>query len=274
MSKLFTLALLLLACPSAAQSPPRQWLDKLSGIEFVEIPAGCFDMGEPEAGPTDDGMPIQVPRADEIPRHRVCVGAFSLGKYEVTRAQWQAVMGEQASSPADPDPRQPATLLGWNAAQVFIQRLNALPQGKGYRLPTESEWEYACRAGVAEPARQLHGEVRYSHVVAMVQFARFSHPSVRSPRPSPVGTKMANAWGLHDMLGNVWVWTDDAYQEDAYRRHAADNPRNNAQNGKRVLRGGSYMSDIGQVRCGTRNFSWQDDRLPTAGLRLARDVAR
>lgn len=272
MKMLLAPLILLLTWPTLAQSPPRQWLDKVSGIEFVDIPAGCFDMGEPAAGPTDDGMPIQVPRADEIPRHRVCVGAFSLGKYEVTRAQWQAIMGEQAAFPSNPDTSQPATMLSWNATQRFIERLNALPQGRGYRLPTEAEWEYACRAGTSEPARQLHGEIRAAHVAATTQIARFNYPSVRAPAPSPVGAKRANAWSLYDMLGNVWEWIGDGYQADAYGRHAASNPLVAAGDAKRVIRGGSYRSDIGLVRCGARGFSLQDDRLPTVGLRLARDV--
>jgi formylglycine-generating enzyme required for sulfatase activity len=158
----------------------------LPAIEMVSIPAGSFRMGS--------SSPAAEPQ--EKPAHTVRVGAFFLAKFEVTRELWRAVMGDP--SPAPPGRGDlPMHGVSWNECQEFIRRLNAWT-GKRYRLPTEAEWEYACRAGTK-------GE-RYGELDAAAWYVDNSGDS-----PHPVGQKQPNPWGLHDMLGNVWEWCQDWY---------------------------------------------------------------
>ena len=207
-------------------------------MEFVRIPAGSFLMGsrertdeERQAVPFDDR-----PYPHEGPQHSRSVGQFSLGKYEVTQAQWQAVMGSPPRCFVEECESCPVVCVSWADTQEFIGKLNVRESESGYRyrLPTEAEWEYAARAGTTG--------VRYGQ---LDEIAWYEGNSGRSRHP--VGEKQANAWGLHDMLGNVAEWTADWYQsypgaDDEFDFTGLD----------RVVRGGSWEHGARSVRAAER----------------------
>jgi formylglycine-generating enzyme required for sulfatase activity len=146
--------------------------------------------------------------AHEAPQHRVHISQpFYLGKYSVTQAQWEAVMGNNPSR-FKGNPNHPVEQVSWFDVLAFLQKLNNLERGRDYRLPTEVQWEYACRAGTDTP--------RYHEDVDAI--AWYSANSERQPGQTyPVGQKLPNAWGLYDMLGNVWEWC-----RDGKRHYTAD----------------------------------------------------
>jgi sulfatase modifying factor 1 len=242
-----------------------------SGIEFVWVDKDCFAMGaEKSGGFNRQGEPL-VPRTDEVPQHQVCVDGFWMGKYEVTREQWQLVMG--ALTPIDASVgRLPATHVSWEDAQDFVQRLNARAvAGERFRLPTEAEWEMACQPG--EPKLPIR-EQRNERIEELKASAWTREPRRDDPQIRNVGELAVNSLGLHDMLGNVWEWTEDVYLQDSYTRHARDNPRVLSGSEWHVMRGGSFKSDVTQARCGARAYGVPNDRLPSVGLRVVRNVLK
>jgi formylglycine-generating enzyme required for sulfatase activity len=173
-----------------AQSPTAT--KNSTGIEFVTIAPGEFMMG--------CSMGDDVCDADEKPVHRVQITkTFEIGKFEVTQAQWQAVMGSNPSANKGDD--RPVETVSKNEAHDFLGRLNAKNDGYRYRLPTEAEWEYAARAGGAQSA-------------SLDEVAWYGSNS--GDETHPVGQKKPNAWGLYDMLGNVREWVEDQYARDYY----------------------------------------------------------
>ena len=219
-------------------------------MEFVRIPAGSFLMGSPEDEQGRD--------SDET-QHEVTISqGFWMGKYEVTQGQWEAVMGENPSHFDECGSRCPVERVSWSDTQRFIQRLNERESGSGhrYRLPTEAEWEYAARAGTTGARYGELGEVAWYDGNS----GRWVHP---------VGQKRANAWGLHDMLGNVYEWTADWY--GAYPSSAVTDPTGSGAGSRRVLRGGSWISDAGYVRSASRASNSPGFRRGTFnGFRLVR----
>lgn len=158
------------------------------GMRFVQIPAGSFDMGS-VIGP------------GEAPVHRVSVPSFWMGVTEVTQAQWQAVMGSNPSHFKQAGPDAPVEMVSWDDVQVFVARLNALESDRHYRLPSEAEWEYACRGGSTQDPYGLPTEVGW----VKENSGGTTHP---------VGLKRPNGYGLYDMLGNVAEWTQDTWHPD------------------------------------------------------------
>ena len=187
-------------------------------FEFVSIAPGEFLMGcSAEHSDCD---------TDERPAHRVRLSSgFEIGKYEVTQAQWIAVMGSNPSRFQGPE--LPVENVSWHAASEFLARLNRAGGPYLYRLPTEAEWEYAARAGVRD---QRIGDLK--------DIAWYGANSEDGPHA--VGTKQPNAWGLHDMLGNVWEWCRDRYGADYYGKSPETDPRGPASGEFRVMRGGSW----------------------------------
>ena len=176
---------LLVALTAVAQTPKAT--KPIVQMEFVKIAQGEFMMG----CVPDDKDCIE----DEVPRHRVrLTKAYEIGKYEVTQAQWEAVMGSNPSKTKGP--KNPVDSVDKAEIRAFLDKLNAQNDGYQYRLPTEAEWEYAARAGVPDPPRSSLGE-----------YAWFADNS--DDESHPAGLKKPNAWGLYDMLGNVREWVED-----------------------------------------------------------------
>ena len=166
--------------------------------EMVRIPAGTFLMGSKA-----DPFASSQPSADEQPQHQVSVKAFAMGKYEVTQEQWYAVMG---NLPSNFKGRSlPVEQVSWSDAQEFVRRLSA-KTGKTYRLPSEAEWEYAARAG---------SRTEWSFGDSQNELGRYAWFNANSGNTThPVGEKLPNAFGLHDMHGNVWEWTEDCWNDN------------------------------------------------------------
>ena len=218
-------------------------------MEFVWIPAGEFLMGTPR----DDGD-----TGDDETRHEVRISrGFWLGKYEVTQGEWRAVMGTNPSYFSDCGPRCPVERVSWEDVQAFVRKLNERESGRGYayRIPTEAEWEYAARAGTSG--------IRYGELDEIAW-----HWGNSGAKTHPVGQKRANAWGLHDMLGNVWEWTGDWYGR--YPSGPATDPRGPESGSSRVIRGGSWGNYAGYFRSADRYYYSPGYRANDFGFRLVR----
>lgn len=220
---------------------------RMTGIVLRLIPAGTFTMGSPtdEAGRYDDESQHQV----------TLTRAFYCGKFEVTEGQWEQVMGSNPSWFQNAGPDAPVESVSWEDCQVFLKALcevEGVPEGT-YRLLTEAEWEYACRAGTTGPyccdESVLDEYAWYGGVY-------------------PVGQKKPNAFGLHDMHANVWEWCQDWYGE--YPSEPVTDPLGSASGGDRVLRGGGWIHFSGYCRSANRLLLSPVDRPIYLGLRLAR----
>ena len=219
------------------------WMNSL-GMEFIWVPAGNFVMGSP----TEEDR-FRHERQHEV---RISEG-FWMKKYELTQRGWETVMGTNPSHYSDCGPRCPVESVSWDDTQEFIRRLNARESGRTYRyrLPTEAEWEYAARAGTSG--------IRYGELDEIAWYSDNSGESMH-----PVGQKRANAWGLHDMLGNVWEWTADRYGQ--YPSGAVTDPVGPEDPvvpelaPSRVMRGGHWGSIPSYVRLGARasHYSGRD----------------
>ena len=217
-------------------------------FEFVEIEPGAFLMGC--SSERDDCS------VDESPAHLVKLGkGFEIGKYEVTQAQWTLVMGGNPSHFRGP--ALPVESVSWLAAHEFIARLNRMGGPYLYRLPTEAEWEYAARAGV-------HGQ----SIGELDEIAW--HGANSQDRTHEVGTKRPNAWGLHDMLGNVWEWCSDRYGADYYSRSPGSNPLGPSEGESRVMRGGSWYRYVWFLRYSARFRARPDAAYRHVGFRCVR----
>lgn len=211
---------------------------------MVSVPAGCYLMG------SDSGM------ADEKPVHEVCVDGFRMGKYEVTQAQWEAVMGSNPASNKQGG-NYPVESVSWNDAQEFIRRLNTATN-QNFRLPTEAEWEYACRSGGKKE--------QYCGGDNLDDLAWYEDNSGGASHP--VGTKQANGLGLYDMSGNVWEWCSDWYDENYYRSSPRQNPPGPSSGVSRVDRGGSWFRRSGYEYAAFRRGLNPGNRLGAIGFRL------
>ncbi|MCC7373429.1 MAG: formylglycine-generating enzyme family protein [Verrucomicrobiales bacterium] len=231
---------------AAARSPGpfESFVDAKTGIAYVTLPGGEFNMG------SENGMDW------EKPMHRVRLSPFAIGKYPVTNAEFGRFL---AANPGHPppqywkdsqfnDPQQPVVGVSWSDAQDFCR-------WAGAQLPTEAQWEYACRAGST-------GEYCFGDEESLLEeYAWFTDNS--EERSHAVGEKIANAWGLHDMHGNVWEWCEDAWDDHTYGKQTdvAMDPRVTAEmvgnsDPVRVVRGGSWNFVAGGCRSAYR-FGWK-----------------
>ena len=220
------------------------WREPVTGMEFVWVPGGCFEMGQTEAEKEyliwEEGEEKYKMFNDELPRHRVCVDAFWMGKYEVIQGQWEKVMGGNPSY-FKKGKNYPVEKVLWENCQSFIDRLNG-KSGRQYkfRLPTEAEWEYACRGG-GKPEIFAGG----SNVDRVAWYTKNS-----GRRTHEVGNKAPNALGIHDMSGNVWEWCQDWWGK--YDVGYEKNPTGPASGSKRVIRGGGWSFVAACIRCSFR----------------------
>lgn len=218
-------------------------------MEFVWIPPGTFIMGSPEN---------EKDRYDDETRHRVTLTqGFWMGKYEVTQAQWEAVMNANPSRFESGN--RPVESVSWNDCQDFIAKLNRLNQGT-FRLPTEAEWEYAYRAGTT--TRFYWGEDRNESDID--RYAWYNGNS--GDRTHEVGQKRSNPWGLYDMSGNVWEWCADWYGD--YPSGPQVDPKGQQSGRARVQRGGSWLSYALYCRSASRNRSYPGYGANYIGLRI------
>ncbi len=217
-------------------------------IEMVKVEAGSFNMGAtPE---------MQNPDEDEKPVHRVTLtNNYYIGKYEVTQALWQAVMGSNPSHFKGDD--LPVEQVSWNDCQDFISKLNAMT-GKRFRLPSEAEWEYAARGGKKSRGYQYSG----SNTLGDVAWYEGNSGS----KTHAVGTKQPNELGIYDMTGNVYEWCQDWY--GSYSSSPQTNPIGAVSGSCRVYRGGCWVSSARNCRTSYRGRRTPDFRYGFLGLRL------
>ena len=229
-------------------------------MEFVWIEPGTFVIGSPssEAGRYDD----------EGPQHEVTISqGFYLGKYEITQGQWEGVMGATPWSGQDyvqANSNHPAVYISWDDVQSFIHALNEAAGDSLYRLPSEAEWEYACRAGTT--TRWSFGNVE-SQLGDYAWYADNASNAGLEYAP-PVGTKLPNPWGLYDMHGNVWEWCQDWY--DPYSSGSQVDPTGPSTGFLRVMRGGNFGNGARSVRSAYRVSYFPGDRDIGIDARLLR----
>jgi len=220
-----------------------------TGMEFKRIPAGSFVMGKflppyprppVESGNAssqangyregDYKLAEELAKKDAMPGFTATIEkSFYIGRFEVTQGQWKKIMGTnpsvfQGKKVPDDANRHPVERVTWADVQKFLAKLNQLEKGRKYRLPTEAEWEYAARAGATE-------DIPWSKIRQSAQIG------LRST--SIVGQKAPNAWGLYDMLGNVWEWVEDYYNEKIFADSIS--PKSGSEH---VLKGASFTGDV------------------------------
>jgi formylglycine-generating enzyme required for sulfatase activity len=268
---------------------PVNAVEVFDDIEFVYIEPGEFDMG------SNDGC-------YEKPVHKVKISAgFWMGKYPVTQGQWQAIMGE-GNNPScfQNGDNYPVENVNWGDVQEFIKKLNKkvcgqefdseqvwkenLKEGNNdadgcYRLPTEAEWEYACRAGTS--TGYSWGDDGSEAVIKKYAWYRenvsyWTEPHADKEGTQPVGKKEANPWGLYDMHGNVWEWVLDWWDKDYYEKcgSACTDPANLTEGSGRVIRGGGWNYSAEYLRSALRNWYGPGKRYGNLGFRLVCPVRR
>jgi formylglycine-generating enzyme required for sulfatase activity len=233
---------------------PQVEIDLGDGVTmgFVLIRPGSFTMG------SDQG------ESDARPAHRVTIAApFYLGNCEVTQEQWHAVV---ASNPSQfKGPKNPVEQVSWGDCQRFLSRLSQQHPGETFRLPTEAEWEYACRAGSGGTGFQPVAHRQDACATAPLgDYAWFAANSGNTTHP--VGQKRPNPWGLYDVLGNVWEWCQDWY--GPYQPGDQTDPRGPAAGVSRVLRGGALDGSPRSLRSDLRNRCPPDGMYANIGLRV------
>ena len=254
--------------PSSANTRPKKIRNRI-GIDMVWIPPGSFMMGSTDAeaqAAYENAKSFLNEKAQlkwytsEKPRHQVTIReGFYMGRYEVTQAQWQTVKGttvQRQRDKANPSwstygegDNYPMYYVSWNEAQEFIEKLNQMNDGYTYRLPTEAEWEYACRAGTATAfafgdslsSDQANFDGNYPYGGA--------GKGVYREKMAPVGSFQPNAWGLYDMHGNVWEWCQD-WLHDSYNGAPTDGSAwlTGGEQKSRVVRGGSFDFGASHLR--------------------------
>ncbi len=273
------------------------WEEPLTSMEFVRVSAGCFMMGSPKGE--------QGRGEDEGAVREVCVDGFWMGVKEVSRgefAQFVAATGYKtdaerqgfswvytgewssragfhwADTGFEQSDTHPVVHVSWNDARAMARWLSEKSDGN-YRLPTEAEWEYACRAGSA--ASRFWGDdpdmgCDYANAADLTAQERFPAWVVAQCDDgfvftAPTGHFKANAFRMHDMLGNVWEWVHDHYQQDAYKTLSSTNPINQSHRAERTARGGSWNNRPDAVRCARRDaLQAPDRRSEDLGFRLIR----
>jgi formylglycine-generating enzyme required for sulfatase activity len=258
---------LLDALPKKAVLPPQQVVNSL-GIKFKFVPAGDFLMGaaEGEAGHSPH----------ERPQHPVTLTKpYYMGIYPITQQQFEAVMGSNPSKFRSPDGEpldRPVESVSWEEAVEFCRRLSEdvaeTEAGRVYRLPTEAEWERACRARTTTPFSV--GESLSAHDANFNGAYPYGDaaPGPYREETTPVGGFAPNAFGLYDMHGNVWEWCLDCYHNHYYVSSPRKDPLGPARGKTRVVRGGSWHSTALQCRSASRNAGVQDSRDPQIGFRI------
>ena len=254
------------------------WKEPVTGMEFVWIPGGCYQMGSSESDSERD--------TDESPVHQVCADGFWMGRTEVTNGQLRKFQSNHDSRDYNGvslnGDEQPAVYVSWEDARAFVKWL--MDQNGGqytFRLPTEAEWEYACRAAT-ESSRYWGDDAKractYENVADQTGKRKWGWEEIHQCDDSyaataPVARFQPNGYGLYDMQGNVAEWCQDTYKSDAYARHWLNNPINSEGAGveaHRVIRGGNWHSKPGEARCALRASGLPGGRNDDLGFRVVR----
>ena len=247
-------------------------------VEFVSIPSGTFMMG---SSPSDPGV-----QQDEMPRHSVAINSFEIMTTEVTQGLWEEVMGTDlpylrdqmglGMQDLDEGNLLPIYFVLWSDTQDFIERINSLDSIYTYRLPSEAEWEYACRAGTRtvfywgdETDQELVKQ--YCWYLLNSESNVWTLPHAENEGIQPVGTTNPNAWGLYDMSGNVWEWCQDIRHEN-YSGAPSDGSAWEDSGSGRIARGGSWKTYISACRSANRGHDFVAYRYGYIGFRLVRIV--
>ena len=228
-----------------------------AGLKMVLIGGGEIDIGE-----------AALPDSRLV--HTVLVAPFYLSQFEVTQQQWSKVMGSNPSFYQEgfaDHLQMPVESVSWEECRQFIERVNARTPGKGFRLPTEAEWEYALRKGL-DGSAELDAVAWYRDNSQFKDSPKEEPPQFSSPRP--VGTKRANSLGLYDMRGNVWEWCSSLLRPYPY--DPADGREDAQREGLRVLRGGGFADRAHLLAAGLRHGEQPYRKFRWNGLRLARSV--
>jgi len=232
-----------------ADEKPGDRITNSIGVQLAWIPAGDFLMGSPYDEPG---------RQDDEFQHKVTITRpFRIGVTEITQAQWQTVMGINRSQFKGDS--LPVEKISWKDAVKFCQKLSE-KEGRTYRLPTEAEWEYACRAG---------GTKRFAGSENIEDIAWYANNSRNTTHP--VGSKEPNAWGLYDMTGNVSEWCADYYAPD-YPEQAVSDPAGPAEGKYHVIRGGAWDTFLPGCRCAARSSAPASYQFKQTGFRLLLEV--
>ena len=238
----------------AVELPKTRTFDLGNGVnlEMVLIPAGTFMMGSPES---------EARRYSNETQHQVTISKpFYLGKYLVTQAQWQQVMGNNPSH-FKGDKLLPVENVSWDDTQAFCLKLKEITQSP-FGIPTEAQWEYACRAGTTTPfhfgsklnGRQANCDGNYPYPDIEVWFGITINKGPKFDKTTPVVKYPANAWGLYDMHGNVWQWCSDWYGD--YPSGSVADPNGPATGEYRVFRGGCWIAEAYGCRSAYRGRGW------------------
>ena len=243
--------------------------------EMVVLPAGSFEMGDLHGDGDSDEKPVRTVRIGQ---------PFAMGKYEVTYGQWKKVMGDgypEGLKSCDGDEDCPVVFVSWSAAQTFVRKLNRIT-GKNYRLPSEAEFEYALRAGGRAKwpwGDDASGACGYANVADRSAKRQYPDLSIHdcddgNVHTAPVGRYKANAFGLHDVSGNVWEWVQDCYEYNYDKGQPLDGrayePVRNCESG--VIRGGGWNGNSRVTRSADRNWHWPGYRDSNLGFRLSRTL--
>jgi formylglycine-generating enzyme required for sulfatase activity len=221
--------------------PPKEFTNSI-GMKFVVIEPGRFVMGSDHW--MEEGKPAHEVRITK---------SFQIGKYVVTQAEWEAVMGNNPSRFKGPD--LPVENVTWSDAQEFLRKLNERNDGYIYRLPTEAEWEYAARAGGNEWA---------------CNYLDTWYEENSEGHTHPVGQKKPNAWGLYDMQGNVWQWCQDWYDAGYYKNSRVEDPQGPSSGAIHAYRGGDWGSNALHVQAIFRGTSVL--QIKSIGFRCVREA--
>ena len=292
--------------PSKAQ-PGDTWKDPVTGMSFVYVPGGCYQMGQTEAEKTYLIKEVGTEKykkyyGDELPRHEVCVDGFWMGKSEVSRGQFRQFIKETGYR-TDADKKgkayilnkdtgwkwkeesgynwekagysqtdsHPVVCVSWNDAKAFIRWLSR-KSGQTLVLPTEAQWEYAARGGTESMRFWGTNDAdacKYANVADKGSSYSSSFPcSDGSVFTAPVGSLRANPFGLYDMLGNAWEWCEDVYDKTAYSKHNRNNPAITSGGALRVGRGGGWGSYPRSLRAARRSRDAAGGRRSHRGFRL------
>lgn len=242
-------------------TPTPTWTEPLTGMEFVLVPGGCFQMGrtpgatEKLLGEVDQWF-LDHHYADEEPRKEVCVDPYWIARREVSQGEWEKVTGEadKGCTPSGLGPDLPVNFITYEQARDFAIKLSDMTEdGSTFRLPTEAEWEFACRAGEEAPFSTgwdiTPKDARFFAEHGFGTREKYEEPE-NARTVAPVGSYPSNAYGVYDMHGNVAEWTSTLYGP-----HPGEEPSIEEQDSPRVFKGGSFDDPARNLRCGARKWA-------------------